>query len=88
MTLSVRLPWRVEESLAEYCVEHGVTKSAVVQQALAAYLPAAAEEPGVYARLRAGGLLDEAAPSLLGGEPATKEGMRRALRRRLRPEGA
>jgi hypothetical protein len=34
MTLTVRLPPRVEEALAEYCVAKRVTKSAAVKQAL------------------------------------------------------
>jgi hypothetical protein len=34
MTLTVRLPLRVEQELAQYCVERGLTKSGVVKQAL------------------------------------------------------
>jgi hypothetical protein len=34
MTLTVRLPDRVEQDLAEYCVTHGVTKSEAVKRAL------------------------------------------------------
>ncbi len=34
MTLTVRLPHRVEQELAAYCVQRRVTKSAVVKQAL------------------------------------------------------
>ena len=34
MTLSVRLPDRVEQELAEYCVKHRLTKSEAVKQAL------------------------------------------------------
>lgn len=38
MTLTVRLPERVEQDLAEYCVAHGVSKSAAVKRALEALL--------------------------------------------------
>ena len=41
MTLTVRLPDRVRQDLAEYCVAHGVTKSAAVKLALEALLRAA-----------------------------------------------
>lgn len=34
MTLTVRLPFKVEQELARYCVERKVTKSAAVKQAL------------------------------------------------------
>ena len=34
MTLTVRLPERVEQELAEYCVAHGVSKSDAVKRAL------------------------------------------------------
>jgi len=34
MTLTVRLPERVEQELAEYCVRHRVTKSEAVKRAL------------------------------------------------------
>lgn len=34
MTLTVRLPLRVEQDLARYCVERKVSKSAAVKQAL------------------------------------------------------
>ncbi len=34
MTLTVRLPTRVEQELAEYCATHGVSKSDAVKQAL------------------------------------------------------
>jgi hypothetical protein len=38
MTLSVRLPPRVEQELAEYCVEHHETKSALVQDLIERFL--------------------------------------------------
>lgn len=34
MTLTVRLPERVEQDLAEYCVAHDVSKSEAVKRAL------------------------------------------------------
>lgn len=34
MTLTVRLPQRIEQELAEYCVKRRLTKSEVVKQAL------------------------------------------------------
>jgi Arc/MetJ-type ribon-helix-helix transcriptional regulator len=34
MTLTVRLPDRVEQELAEYCATHGVSKSEAVKRAL------------------------------------------------------
>jgi hypothetical protein len=38
MTLSVRLPLRVEEKLAKYCVTHGAPKSALVQSLIEDFL--------------------------------------------------
>ena len=38
MTLTVRLENRLEAALERHCAEHGVTKSLVVQESLAAYL--------------------------------------------------
>jgi Arc/MetJ-type ribon-helix-helix transcriptional regulator len=43
MTLTVRLPERVEQDLAEYCVTHGVTKSEAVKRALEELLQASAK---------------------------------------------
>ena len=40
MTLTVRLPERVEQDLAEYCATNGVTKSETVKRALEALLQA------------------------------------------------
>ena len=42
MTLTVRLPHRVEQELAEYCVKRRVTKSEAVKQALEELLKSAA----------------------------------------------
>ena len=38
MTLSVRLPMRVEQQLASYCAEHNETKSALVQVLIEEFL--------------------------------------------------
>ena len=48
MTLTVRLPGRVEQELAEYCVKHGVSKSEAVKQALDSLLAAQAEAGSAY----------------------------------------
>src|SRR5439155_24263361 len=44
MPISVRLPPRVEQKLAEYCVSHKVTRSEAVKQALARLLDTGAEK--------------------------------------------
>ncbi len=43
MTLTVRLPPRVEQALADYCVERRLTKSEAVKQALDSLLHAPAQ---------------------------------------------
>jgi len=43
MTLSVRVPLRVEEELAAYCVRNDTSRSAVVQQLLEEFLARHAE---------------------------------------------
>ena len=55
MTLSVRLPHRVEEELAEYCAKHRVSKSDAVKEALELML-GGTEKPALdaYARKFAG----------------------------------
>jgi hypothetical protein len=52
MTLSVRLPDRVEEELAEYCAKHRVTKSEAVKKALEELFKASGGAPAMdrYAR--------------------------------------
>jgi len=44
MTLTVRLPEKLEQSLAEYCVTHRVTRSEAVKRALADLLEPPAPE--------------------------------------------
>lgn len=48
MTLTVRLPPRVEQELAEYCVKRRITKSKAVKQALVDLLSANAGKPSPY----------------------------------------
>lgn len=48
MTLTVRLPDRVEQELAEYCVKHRVSKSEAVKHALMDLLAANAGKPSAY----------------------------------------
>lgn len=52
MTLSVRIPDKVEQELAEYCAKHRVTKSEAVKQALEQLLSKATDKPAldVYAK--------------------------------------
>lgn len=48
MTLTARIPPRVEQALAEYCVQRGITKSEVVVEALEAYLNTAHPSQSSY----------------------------------------
>ena len=48
MTLTVRLPPRVEQELAEYCVKRRLTKSEAVKLALMNLLSANAGKPSAY----------------------------------------
>lgn len=48
MTLTVRLSLRVEQTLAEYCVERKITKSAAVKQAIENLLEVEARPPSAY----------------------------------------
>ena len=48
MTLTVRLPARVEQDLAEYCVQRRVTKSEAVKQALEKLLEESGAPTDVY----------------------------------------
>ena len=48
MPISVRLPARVEQKLADYCVSHKVTKSEAVTRALEQLLDAAAGRPSPF----------------------------------------
>ncbi len=48
MTLTVRLPDRVEQDLADYCVKHRLTKSEAVKRALEELLAVSAGRPTAY----------------------------------------
>jgi predicted transcriptional regulator len=48
MTLTVRLPDRAEQELAEYCVKRRITKSEAVKEALMELLSANAGGPSAY----------------------------------------
>jgi predicted DNA-binding protein len=48
MSISVRLPPRVEQKLAEYCVSHKVTKSEAVKRALEEMLKGKEGKPSPY----------------------------------------
>ena len=48
MTLTVRLPERVEQELAEYCTKHHLSKSEAVKLALDKLLTASAGKPSPY----------------------------------------
>jgi hypothetical protein len=52
MTLSVRIPDKVEQELAEYCTRHRITKSEAVKRALEQLLSRAGDKPAmdVYAK--------------------------------------
>jgi len=48
MTLSVRIPDKVEQELAEYCAKHRITKSEAVKQALEKLLGEPGAPPNAY----------------------------------------
>lgn len=48
MTLSVRIPTRVEQELAEYCARNGVSKSEAVKEALDRFLSGKSGEKSPY----------------------------------------
>ena len=49
MTLSVRIPQRIEQELAEYCEKNGLSKSEAVKQALDQFLSTRDIEQSPYA---------------------------------------
>lgn len=82
MPVSVRLPPRVEEDLAEYCVRHQSTRSEVIQTALTEYLARAETPRGRHPLLDhpfTGGGVAEA----WSGVTADKAAVRNAARTRL-----
>ncbi len=48
MTLSVRIPDRVEQELAEYCVKHRITRSEAVKRALTQLFEQSAGKASAY----------------------------------------
>jgi len=48
-TLTARIPPRVEQKLAEYCVRHGVTRTGAVVRALEDYLDRKSGDSDAYA---------------------------------------
>lgn len=86
MTLTVRLDPTLESALQRYSVERGVTKSLLVQEALAEYLTVRAARrppPAVvsenYKAFERAGLIG----SFEGGGGADKEGVRRRIGERI-----
>jgi predicted transcriptional regulator len=93
MTLTVRLDSAVESALERHCAERGMTKSAVVQESLAAYLwgdaprKAALNRRGTSAAYEAFRQVGLVGTGELGGISADKQTVRaRASQRIRRPE--
>jgi hypothetical protein len=77
MPISVRLPPRVEQKLAAYCVSHRLTKSEAVKRALEQLLAASPPASGSYA----------AAKSFIGSDPRpgdVADNVKALLRNRFR----
>ena len=102
MAASVRLLPGVEQSLVSYCAQAGVSKSHVLQEALAQYLmhPARSElhspdhsvqDAGseVFQAFTAASLIGQCSGRALsvGAHSADKTAVRAAARRRLQPAG-
>ncbi len=94
MTLTVRLPQPLQDTLESYCAERGLTKSHVVQECLATYLvqarrqgaaaePKATVSPAYAAFQRAGlvGAVD------LGRTSASRDAVRQRALQRLKRGG-
>lgn len=91
MTLTVRLAPDLDAALERYSAEQGVTKSLVVQQALAAYLPPAKAATGAartgaslsdnYRAFAEAGLIGA---GNLGGRSADKAAVRERVIQRVR----
>jgi len=80
VTLSVRIPLRIEQELADYCARNGVSKSEAVKDALDQFLSGRKGDKSPYELIR----------DLIGAhtdEPATEDVARhtkRLLRERVR----
>jgi predicted transcriptional regulator len=95
MTLTVRLDNAVESALERHCAERGVTKSAVVQESLAAYLWGESAQSkaadgdhaasAVFEAFRQAGLVGTGE---LGGARADKKAVRARAMQRIRRSAA
>lgn len=77
MPISVRLPPRIEQKLAAYCLSHRLTKSEAVKRALEQLLAASPPVSGAYA----------AAKSYIGSDPRpgdVADNVKTLLRERFR----
>jgi hypothetical protein len=91
MPLTVRLDTAVESALERHCAELGVTKSAVVQESLAAYLWGGGAHSKAGGGKRAAGPVFEAflqaglvGSGELGGTSADKQAVRTRAMERVR----
>jgi hypothetical protein len=48
MTVTVRLPTVLEETLATYCIERGITRSEAIKQAISRLVTAERDAPAAY----------------------------------------
>ena len=80
MTLSVRIPPRVEQELTEYCARKGVSKSEAVKDALDQFLSGKSAEKSPYEVIKdlIGPVTDETPPEDIARHS------KRLLRERLR----
>ena len=95
MTLTVRLDNAIESALERHCAERGITKSAVVQESLAAYLwgdsaqnkavDGGRASSAVFEAFRQAGLV---AAGELGGVSADKKAVRARAMQRIRRSAA
>jgi hypothetical protein len=95
MTLTVRLDSAIESALERHCAKRGVTKSAVVQQSLAAYLLGVAASGKTTGSDRAASPVFEAfrqagfvGAGERGGRSAYKKAVRARTMRRIRRSAA
>jgi hypothetical protein len=82
MTLTVRLPLRVEERLAQYCAKRRLTKSEAVKLALEQLLAEGSAAPSAYELGRVGFGTDTTAARQVAGN--TKRLLRERFRAKAR----
>jgi hypothetical protein len=80
MTLSVRIPLRVEQELAEYCARNGVSKSEAVKDALDQFLSGKTADKSPYELAK--DLIGPHTDELLSEDAARNS--KRLLRERIR----